>query len=1467
MARLFLSHSSANNAEAVAIRDWLASEGWNEVFLDVDPERGIAAGERWERALNEAALRCEAVLFLISRDWINSRWCLKEFNLARRLNKRLFGVLIEAIAVTDLPADLAGVWQIVDLASGRDHVLLRVTVPRTHEEAHVTFSKEGLTRLRSGLAKAGLEPRFFPWPPERDPERSPYRGLKPIEAEDAGIFFGRDAPIVEALDSMRGLRDGAAPRLLVILGASGAGKSSFLRAGLMPRLVRDDRNFLPLPVIRPEAAAMSGETGLLRAVETALAAAGLRQSRAEIRDAIQRGAEGLRPLLAQLVDRAFAATLAGENDGKRPAVVLAIDQAEELFLGEGAREGLELLELIADLTSEDRPAIVAMFTIRSDSYDRLETAKAFEGLRQQTLPLLPMPRGSYQTVIEGPAARLRDTSRAFTVEPQLTQRLLEDIEKGGGSDALPLLAFTLEQLYLDYGGSGAIKVADYERFGGIRGAIEAAVERALKAADYNEAIPRDRDARLALLRRGLIPWLAGIDPDSASPRRRVARLADIPHEAAPLVGLLVEQRLLTTDRIKVREGDQEKSEITIEPAHEALLRQWGLLRGWLEEDFAALTTLEGVKRAARDWDANGRRAEWLNHSGTRLEDAQSLAARDDLTGDLSSIGRDYLSCCAEREEREQRERRERLERERAEQERQLRDAQSLAAANRRTAQRTGIGLVAALVLAVLAGWQWWLVQQAAQQTKQQRDRAEHALTLATDTANSLIFNLAQKFRNAAGVPAALVKEMLDQARALQDQLIGAGEANAQLRRSQSVALTESARTLLTLGDTEGAFTALKQAQSINQSLLVNEPNNALWLRDLSIDHYQLGRVLFAQGKLDDALAAYRQSVAISKMLLAKDENHIPALIDQGYADLMIGDALMAQGRSGDALSAYEESLATRRVLITKDASNERKNDLAASHERIGDVLKAQGRLDDALAAYREELAIDKILVESDRQSTWFLRDLGVAHFRIGDVLLAQGKLGEALAAFRESHAIRTALAAKDMSNTLWQFDRSFSAVRVGEVLKAQGKLEEAIAVFRDSLAIRQALVEKDANNTDWRREIAASDERIAGVLKAQGKLDDALAVYHEGFGILADLVAMDPGNTGWQRDLSISHENIGYVLFAQGKLDEALAAFRESLAIRKALVGKDATNTVWQFDLSFSLVRVGDVLAGQHKLDEAAVAFHDSLAIRRALVEKDANNGNLRRELAASHERIAGVLKAQGNNEEALAIYREGFSILAALVATDPGNTGWQRDFGISHENIGSVLFAQGKLDEALAAYGNALTIRGSLVARNRANTEWQNDLSLSYISTGDALKAQGKLKEALAAYRNSLAIAKILAVHDPTNAWFRNNLEVDLNRIGALAYQLVLAREFATALAAGDLCIPLAPEKLWLQTDRAHALMFLGRDDEARALYLQFRGRKNVWRDKSWERVVVEDFAGIRKAGLAHPLMDEIEKQLAPPK
>ena len=131
MSRIFLSHSSKDNFEAIALSDWLASEGWSDVFLDLDPERGIAAGERWERALHAAANRCQAVIFLVSGNWLASGWCLKEYALARGLNKKLFAALIDPLdndRISPRPS-YTGVWQIVDLARGQDLRLFPTSRP------------------------------------------------------------------------------------------------------------------------------------------------------------------------------------------------------------------------------------------------------------------------------------------------------------------------------------------------------------------------------------------------------------------------------------------------------------------------------------------------------------------------------------------------------------------------------------------------------------------------------------------------------------------------------------------------------------------------------------------------------------------------------------------------------------------------------------------------------------------------------------------------------------------------------------------------------------------------------------------------------------------------------------------------------------------------------------------------------------------------------------------------------------------------------------------------------------------------------------------------------------------------------------------------------------------------------------------------------------------------------------------
>ena len=706
MTQLFISHSSKNNAEALALSQWLTAEGWDAPFLDFEAQHGIAPGDDWKEQIRNALARCRGFLALVSPDWRQSDWCQREFAVAQYLGEaKIFGLLLHGTSKTELPEGFSSQWQVISLSSGTDLKDVEIRLPKEAVPRTVSFSESALRNLGIGLKRWGLNPELFPWPPAKEPNRVPYRGLAALEADDAGIFFGREAPIADLLAQLRILREAAPSRLMVILGASGAGKSSFLRAGIWKRLERDDRHFLPLPVIRPERAVLTGSNGLVECLWTMRRERKLNWSRRQIEEAVATGAPALQPLLQELAQHCQVQDWDG-SDPQPPNLVLAIDQAEELFQAEGTEQGGRFLSLLAELLQADTPKLIVLCTIRSDSYEPLQSAPALADTTQRIFSLPPMPHGAFRQVIEAPVALLKDSPRPLHIEPQLTEALLRDIAEGGAKDALPLLAFTLERLYVDYSADDLLSLKDYQDLGRIAGAIEKAVAAALEHAQRNPKLPNERDECLKLLRRGLIPWMAGIDRHSNLPYRKVARLAQIPEEARALIEHFVEHRLLAKDK-------NPQGETTIEPAHEALLRQWTTLKGWLEEDTTALATLESVKAASRDWDANKRSPEWLTHAAGRLEDAEALNQRPDLAESFGDVDRAYLAECKAREH--------------VERDRELRQTKELVEQRGRIVRRTRVGLaVASCLLAiavVLAALAW-----------QARLKAAHGLTQAAERA-------------------------------------------------------------------------------------------------------------------------------------------------------------------------------------------------------------------------------------------------------------------------------------------------------------------------------------------------------------------------------------------------------------------------------------------------------------------------------------------------------------------------------------------------------------------------------------------------------------------------------------------------------------------------------------------------------------------------------------------------------------
>ena len=409
----------------------------------------------------------------------------------------------------------------------------------------------------------------------------PYKGLAAFDAADADYFFGRDRLVAELVAKSVGAR------FVGLVGDLGSGKSSALRAGLLPALaagVLPGSDHWPQVVIRP------GETPLAevaRALARTFPDAGLPAADA-----------------AAALDGALARLAAGHR------LLLVVDQFEEIF--NATRDEAERSAFV-DLLTAERTGLKVIIAMRADHYGRCAVYPALARLLGSEQVLVgPLSATELAAVIEHPAQRV-----GLRVEPALTEAIVADAGREPG--VLPLLSTTLLELWGLRDG-GRLTLASYRATGGLHGAIARLAEATFAELDPH----RQRVARSLLLR------LAGPGEGTALVRRSVALDeldADSDPAVAEVLGRLTAARLLTTG-----EGH-------VEVAHEALLREWPRLQGWLDEDAAGRQVRLHLIGAVRDWETRGRDAGDL-YRGARLATAMEWAADRDV--ELNAAERAFL---------------------------------------------------------------------------------------------------------------------------------------------------------------------------------------------------------------------------------------------------------------------------------------------------------------------------------------------------------------------------------------------------------------------------------------------------------------------------------------------------------------------------------------------------------------------------------------------------------------------------------------------------------------------------------------------------------------------------------------------------------------------------------------------------------------------------------------------------------
>ncbi|MGD1698842.1 CHAT domain-containing protein [Dapis sp. BLCC M229] len=469
---------------------------------------------------------------------------------------------------------------------------------------------------------------------------NPYQGLSAFQEEDSDFFFGQEKFVNKLVEVTH------KQPLIAVVGPSGSGKSSVVYAGLVPQLRTEKKwlieSFLPgkepflslafvlVGQLEPEA----GETQKLREA-TGLA-----------RD-MQEG----RITLSQVVNRILE-----RNHGQQ--LLLIADQFEELYTLCREKEKQERFAEVL-LTAIREENVKLILTLRADFYGYVLSYRPFRDALQEYTPQLlsSMKREELQQAIELPAQKSE-----VQLEAKLTERILDDVGEEPGN--LPLLEFALTRLWSKQENRVLTHHA-YEEIGGVKKAIANHAEQIFQQLKETEKKQAER-IFLQLVRPG----------EGTEDTRRVATRGEVGEDNWNLVSYLAgyQARLVVTGR--------REEEDTVEVVHEALIREWGTLQGWIDANREFRTWQERLKVTLREWKKNN------NDLGGLLRGVRLSVAEDWLRkrgGEMTEEERNFIQVSFKERDREKKER-------------------------ERRRQLTIIGLSAfsfiALSLAGIAGWQW-----------------------------------------------------------------------------------------------------------------------------------------------------------------------------------------------------------------------------------------------------------------------------------------------------------------------------------------------------------------------------------------------------------------------------------------------------------------------------------------------------------------------------------------------------------------------------------------------------------------------------------------------------------------------------------------------------------------------------------------------------------------------------------------